>query len=59
MKGKQVCNGGLIGSLPRREGDGDGQAARIDHRIDLSAQSPTRATDGVIFAPFLPEAACW
>jgi hypothetical protein len=27
--------------------------------MDLGAQSSTRATDGVIVAPFLPPAACW
>jgi hypothetical protein len=31
----------------------------IDHRVDLGAQSSTRAADGVIRAPFLPPAACW
>ena len=35
-----------------------GQAVLIDNGIDFGAQSPTRATDGVILAPFFPPAAC-
>jgi hypothetical protein len=37
----------------------DGQAALVDDRIDLGAQSPTRTTDGVIRTPFFAPAACW
>lgn len=35
-----------------------GQPILIDQGIDLGTQSATRATDGVILAPFLPPAAC-
>jgi hypothetical protein len=38
--------------LPRREDKADGKAERIHHGVDLGAQSSTRATDGVIRAPF-------
>jgi hypothetical protein len=31
----------------------------IDQGVDFGAQSSTRTTDGVIFAPFFPPAACW
>lgn len=48
----------LVRSLPGREGDGDRQSARVDHRIDLGAQSSTRTTEGVIRPPFFA-AACW
>ena len=37
----------------------DRQAVLIDQSIDLGAQSSTRTTNGVIFAPFFPPAACW
>ena len=47
-----------VGSLAGRENDPNRQAFGIDHDVDLGAQSPTRATDGVIRAPFLPPAAC-
>jgi len=36
-----------------------GQAVLIDNSVDFGAQSATRATDGVILAPFFPPAACW
>ena len=32
---------------------------RTDASVDLGAQSATRATDGVIRAPFFAPAACW
>ena len=35
------------------------KAILVDKSVDLGAQSATRAADGVIFAPFLPPAACW
>jgi hypothetical protein len=41
------------------EDDPDRKSILVDKRIDLGAQSATRATDGVIFAPFFPPAACW
>ena len=37
----------------------DRQAVLVDQSIDLGAQSSTRTTDGVIFTPFFPPAACW
>ena len=46
-------------SLARRKDEPHGQTVLIDERVDLGAQSATRAADGVIFAPFLPPAACW
>ena len=55
----QPWKGGLVGGLARREDEADGQAAGIDHGVDLGAQSSTRTTDGVIRAPFFPPAACW
>jgi hypothetical protein len=55
----QVCNGGLVGSLSRRQQDADRQAILVDQRVDLGAQSSTRTADGVIRAPLLPPAACW
>lgn len=40
--------------LTGREHQANGKITLVDHRIDLRAQSPTRATYGVICAPFLP-----
>jgi hypothetical protein len=54
----QRRNGSLVRSLSGGQNQPDRQAALIDDGIDLRAQSATRATDGVIFAPFLPPAAC-
>lgn len=55
---KQRKSGGLVRGLARTQRQADRQALLIHDRIDPGAQSATRATDGVIFAPFLPEAAC-
>jgi len=49
----------LVVSLPCAQNDANRQAFVVDDRVDLRAQSPTRETDGVILAPFLPPAACW
>ena len=56
--GQKSRHGSLVGGLAGGEHDPDRQAFGIDHDVDLGAQSPTRATDGVIRAPFLPPAAC-
>jgi hypothetical protein len=47
-----------IVSLPRGEHQPNRQSVLIDSNVDLGAQSSTRTADGVIFAPFLPPAAC-
>jgi hypothetical protein len=47
-----------IVSLPRGEHQPNRQSALIDNSVDLGAQSSTRTAEGVIFAPFLPPAAC-
>lgn len=44
--------------LTGREDQANGQSALVDDRIDLGAQSATRATDGVIRTPFFAPAAC-
>jgi hypothetical protein len=44
--------------LTGREDQANGQSALVDDRIDLGAQSTTRATDGVIRTPFFAPAAC-
>jgi hypothetical protein len=44
--------------LPGGENQADWQAVLVDDRVYLGAQSTTRTADGVIFAPFLPPAAC-
>ena len=49
----------LVAGLPGSDGQPDRQARLVDDRIDLGAQSATRATGGVIRAPFFPPAACW
>lgn len=56
--GDQVGGGGMVGELALRHGKADRQSLGIDHCVDLGAQSPTRETDGVIRAPFLPPLAC-
>ena len=55
---KQVRCGSQIVGLPCGQHDADWQAVFVNHRIDLGAQSSTRATDGVILTPFFPPAAC-
>jgi len=45
--------------LSGRQQEPDRQAILVDDGVDLGAQSSTRTADGVIFAPFLPPAACW
>ena len=57
--GDQVFCRHLVGRLALAEGEPDRQASFIDDGVDLGAQSPARETDGVIFAPFFPPAACW
>lgn len=49
----------LVRGLTRSQDQSDRQATLVDDGIDLRAQSATRTADGVIFAPFLPPAACW
>ena len=55
---KQKRSGSQIVSLSRGQHQAHRQAVLIHEGIDLGAQSATRAADGVIFAPFLPPAAC-
>lgn len=55
---EQVRCGAQIVGLASREHEPQGQPILIDQGIDLGAQSATRTADGVIFAPFLPPAAC-
>ena len=55
---EQCRRGGLVGSLPGRQQKLDRQAVAVDDGMKLGAQSPARATDGVIRTPFLPPAAC-
>jgi len=50
--------GRLVGGLAWRDQQADGQAAGVDHGMQLGAQSSTRTADGVIRAPFFPPAAC-
>ena len=57
--GEQLWRGPQIVSLAGGEQQADWQAVLINHGVDLGAQSSTRTADGVIFAPFLPPAACW
>lgn len=57
--GDQTGGGRVIGYLALRQGETDRQALGIDHGMQLGTQSPTRETNGVIRAPFLPPLACW
>lgn len=56
---EQVGRSAQIMSLSCGEHEPYRQTVLIDQSVDLGAQSSTRAADGVIFAPFLPPAACW
>jgi len=51
------CRAQIVG-LASRQHEPHGQPILIDQGIDFGAQSATRTADGVIFAPFLPPAAC-
>lgn len=57
--GQQIRCGAQVVGLAGRQHEADRQTVLIDERVDLGAQSATRTADGVIFAPFLPPAACW
>jgi hypothetical protein len=54
----QFGQGGFVGGLPRRQQQSARQAVLVDDGVDLGGQSATRATDGVIRAPFFPPPAC-
>ena len=56
--GEQFRRRGLVGGLAGREDQPHGQPVRVDHDVDLGAQSASRSSDGVIRAPFFPPAAC-
>lgn len=56
---EQVWADRLVGGLPCRDDEADGQALRVDDGVDLGGQSSTRTANGVIRAPFFPPAACW
>jgi len=56
---QQLGNRKPIMSLAGRQHDPDWQTPIIHDDVDLGTQSSTRATNGVILAPFLPPAACW
>lgn len=55
---QQPWSGPQIVGLAGGEHQPDGQAVLVDDSVNLGAQSATRTTDGVIFAPFLAPAAC-
>ena len=48
----------FVGGMTGGEQQPDRQAPFVHHRMNLAAQSSTRAADGVIRAPFFPPAAC-
>ncbi len=56
--GQQDWSEGLVGGLPWRDDEAEGQPLLVDDGVDLGRQSSTRTADGVIRAPFLPPAAC-
>src|SRR5882672_558584 len=56
---EQVRRRTKIVCLAGRQHQPHGQTILVDKGVDLGAQSATRTADGVIFAPFLPPAACW
>jgi hypothetical protein len=55
---EQMGCGAQIVGLPCGEHEPYRQTVLIDKRVDLGAQSSTRAADGVILTPFFPPAAC-
>lgn len=55
---QELRHDALVVSLPCGQNDANRQTIVVHDRVDLGAQSPTRETDGVILAPFLPPAAC-
>ena len=56
---RQQCgHGAPVENLAGSQRQPDRQATAVDERVDLRAQSATRATDGVIRAPLFPPAAC-
>jgi len=55
---QELGHDALVVRLPRGQNDADRQSIVVHDGVDLGAQSPTRETDGVILAPFLPPAAC-
>ncbi len=57
--GEQGWCCGDVMRLACRENDANRQTIFVHQRIDLCTQSSTRTTDGVIWAPFFPPAACW
>ena len=54
----QARQRGLVGGLAGRQHYSNRQPYGIDDGVDFRTQSPTRAADGVILAPFFPPAAC-
>ena len=56
--GQQLRSCPQVVGLAGSEHQPDRQAVLVDDGVDLGAQSATRTADGVIFAPFLPPAAC-
>ena len=55
---QQLGRGPQVVGLAGGEHQADRQAVLVNDSVDLGAQSATRTADGVIFAPFLPPAAC-
>ena len=55
---QQLGRGPQVVGLAGGEYQADRQAVLVNDSVDLGAQSATRTADGVIFAPFLPPAAC-
>jgi hypothetical protein len=56
---EQLGSSAQVVGLAGGEDQADWQAVLVDDGVDLGAQSATRTTDGVIFAPFFAPAACW
>jgi predicted TIM-barrel enzyme len=56
--GQQLGSSPQVVGLAGGENQTDRQAVLVDDGVDLGTQSATRTADGVIFAPFLPPAAC-
>jgi hypothetical protein len=57
--GQQLWGGAQVVRLSGCQQKANRQAILVDDGVDLGTQSSTRTADGVIFAPFLPPAACW
>ena len=52
-------HGSLVGGLARGDHEAARPAKAVDDDVDFGAQPASRASDGVVRAPFFPPAACW